>query len=288
MKSKVLKQSAKQQLRGKWLLFMFITFVLDIIMKTYYNLQTSEDYVIMFSVSILIDLLILLPLIYTVQTGLRWTYVDVYEEKEVTIASIFQPFKNGNFTRVVLTNLLTWVFLVLWYLLLFIPGIIKSYSYTLTDYIMRDYPKLSPKEVITKSRELMNGNKWKLLKLQLSFYPFYLFPLILILGSIGYFIYVFNQAMAITGTGMFDTFITFVNFVFYDTESEFLGSFFLAIILIIIAAVITAIYLFFVNLYIQPYYNMAKVNFYRFITGGDIENTEDNITPETSIVLEKE
>ncbi len=62
----------------------------------------------------------------------------------------------------------------------FVPfmGIIKHYSYAMTYYIKVENPDLTANEVITKSREMMFGYKWKLFCLDLSFIGWYLLELI--------------------------------------------------------------------------------------------------------------
>lgn len=81
---------------------------------------------------------------------------------------LFDGFKNNISTQIV-TYLLYTVYLALWSLLFAIPGIIKSYSYAMTFYILRDNPTLTATEAITRSREMMNGNKWRLFCLHFSF-----------------------------------------------------------------------------------------------------------------------
>jgi len=66
-------------------------------------------------------------------------------------------------------NLLVSVYTVLWSLLFIIPGIIKSFSYAMTPYILAEHPELTPNEAITESRRIMAGNRWRLFCLQLSF-----------------------------------------------------------------------------------------------------------------------
>jgi uncharacterized membrane protein len=61
------------------------------------------------------------------------------------------------------------LYVVLWSLLLVIPGIIKSYSYALVPYLLKDNKKLEYNDVITKSRKLMDGHKFDLFVLDLSF-----------------------------------------------------------------------------------------------------------------------
>lgn len=61
------------------------------------------------------------------------------------------------------------LYVALWTLLLVIPGIVKSYSYAMTPYIMAEHPSLTANEAITESRRIMQGNKWRLFCLDFSF-----------------------------------------------------------------------------------------------------------------------
>ena len=92
-------------------------------------------------------------------------------KKNITEDTMLDELKAGfdDYKRSVLTILLRDVFLALWFCLLFIPGIIKSYSYMMVPYIVNDEPDLSPKEVIDRSKEMMKGNKWRAFLLDLSF-----------------------------------------------------------------------------------------------------------------------
>lgn len=66
------------------------------------------------------------------------------------------------------------VFECLWSMLFIIPGIIKSYSYSLTPYILGFYPNVKATKAITLSRRIMNGHKWELFVMQLSFIGWFL------------------------------------------------------------------------------------------------------------------
>ena len=80
--------------------------------------------------------------------------------------------------------LLMGLFTFLWSLLLLIPGIIKAYSYSLTPYILIDNPELSVREAIRKSQQMMQGQKFNLFYLQLSFIGWQI--LALFTGGIGF------------------------------------------------------------------------------------------------------
>ena len=57
----------------------------------------------------------------------------------------------------------------LWSLLFVIPGIIASYRYSMTPYILAENMELSVMEAITESKKMMRGNKFRLFCLELSF-----------------------------------------------------------------------------------------------------------------------
>lgn len=61
------------------------------------------------------------------------------------------------------------LFITLWSLLLVIPGIIATYSYSMTAYILCENPQMTAREAIRKSKELMKGNRWRLFCLEISF-----------------------------------------------------------------------------------------------------------------------
>lgn len=76
------------------------------------------------------------------------------------------------------------MFTILWSLLLFVPGIIKGLSYSMSYFILKDRPELSPAEAIKESMRLMNGHKADLFILQLSFIGWTILGLITVIGFI--------------------------------------------------------------------------------------------------------
>lgn len=51
-----------------------------------------------------------------------------------------------------------------------IPGIVASYRYAMTPYLLAEFPDLTVMEAIRESKRLMQGNKWQLFCLQFSFF----------------------------------------------------------------------------------------------------------------------
>ncbi|MEG1525451.1 MAG: DUF975 family protein [Clostridia bacterium] len=75
----------------------------------------------------------------------------------------------SNFGRKLGGYLWMQLFTVLWSLLLFVPGIIKSLSYAMTPYILGDCPNVESKTALKLSMRMMNGHKWELFVFFLSF-----------------------------------------------------------------------------------------------------------------------
>ena len=65
--------------------------------------------------------------------------------------------------------LLSGLFIFLWSLLLFIPGIVKAYAYSMVYYVKADHPEYGWRECMDESQRLMTGHKWEKFVLDLSF-----------------------------------------------------------------------------------------------------------------------
>ena len=75
----------------------------------------------------------------------------------------------GFFWRILLINILIDLFVTLWGLLLIIPAIIASYSYSMATYLLIDHPEYSVMDCIRESKRMMRGHKMEFFLLQLSF-----------------------------------------------------------------------------------------------------------------------
>ena len=107
------------------------------------------------------------------------------------IENIFDGFRKGLGNNLV-AGILVQIFTFLWALLFIIPGIVKSYSYAMTYYILADNPDMAPTDAIKESRKMMDGNKWRLFCLDLSFIGWYLLS-ILTLGILALWISPYNM-----------------------------------------------------------------------------------------------
>jgi len=80
---------------------------------------------------------------------------------------IFDGFKL--FSSALVLNLLMVLFILLWSLLLIIPGIIAALKFSQAFYIMNDNPGIKPMDALRQSKEMMYGYKGRLFMLYLSF-----------------------------------------------------------------------------------------------------------------------
>lgn len=78
------------------------------------------------------------------------------------------------------------LYIFLWSLLFIIPGIIKAYEYRMIPYILGDNSDISREEAFALSSHMMQGNKWKVFVLDLSFLGWYILNGIT-LGILGIF-----------------------------------------------------------------------------------------------------
>lgn len=84
-------------------------------------------------------------------------------------------FREG-FVKTLLLHLLQTLFVFLWTLLFIIPGLVKAYSYAMAPYLQQEVGGVEqePTALITESRRMMDGYKWKLFCLDFSFIGWYI------------------------------------------------------------------------------------------------------------------
>ncbi len=102
------------------------------------------------------------------QMGLARYNIKLCMGEDAKIGDLFAYYKTRLGTGI-LATFLTNLFICLWSMLLFFPGIIAAYRYTLVPYLLAEDETLGASEAIKRSKELMKGNKWKLFCLDMSF-----------------------------------------------------------------------------------------------------------------------
>ncbi len=99
--------------------------------------------------------------------GIAAVYVDfVREDQKIKVGKFFYGFRN--FASNVILGIMYSLQIALWSLFFVIPGVYMAYSYALVFHVKRDHPDYRWKQCFDESERLMEGNRWRLFKLQLS------------------------------------------------------------------------------------------------------------------------
>ena len=171
-----LRAQARERLEGQWGTFVLMTFLMLVIQTilqipgyigSLLEILSPENVLASLSFSNISNILSLLAL--PLSWGLTVSLLRNHREESVDLENLFDGFRGGRYTRVFCALFLVNLFTFLWALLLIIPGIMKAFSYALTPYILLDEPELTARQAITRSCEIMQGRRWKLFCLSLSF-----------------------------------------------------------------------------------------------------------------------
>lgn len=149
-----LRAEARQALQGKWPMAAVAALI--------YSIVAGGLSAIPF-IGGLCSLFIGLPVAY----GIAIVMFGVFKGKDVDFGVLFEGFQD--YSRIFVTKLLQGIYTALWSLLLVVPGVIKYYSYAMTDYILKEEPEMKNNAAIEKSMAMMENNKMKLFLLDLSF-----------------------------------------------------------------------------------------------------------------------
>ena len=95
----------------------------------------------------------------------------------------FKDLFNGflYFWKVIMLSIVITVLVILWSILLIIPGIIASYRYRLSYYILLDDPGKGVFQCISESKRVMRGRKLDLFTIDLSFLGWYVIDFVIFL-----------------------------------------------------------------------------------------------------------
>jgi len=160
---------------GSWLVFFILT---DFQMGWEWQGDDGGDYKIGLKI---IGLIIGGPL----SLGYTTLILLISRNQKPDFAILFSGFKR--FGVSLAAYLLISIFTILWFLLLIIPGFIALLRYSQTYYILSEDKNIGPLDAITKSKEMMVGNKWKLFCLYCSFIGWFILCIVT-LGFAGLYV----------------------------------------------------------------------------------------------------
>ncbi|WP_216855813.1 DUF975 family protein [Paenibacillus qinlingensis] len=96
-------------------------------------------------------------------------YFKQASQGDVNMNYLLYTFGKGKYLGTVAAMFWSALLNFLWYLLLIIPGIVKSYAYSMVPYILGDNPTIGRKRAVQLSNQMTRGHKWQMFVLDLSF-----------------------------------------------------------------------------------------------------------------------
>lgn len=184
-----LKNAALEALRGNWAPAVVCTIIYLLLSIGISLLQPNIDdptaaltgaQKIMMVAYVLLLFLVMVPLGIGYYQAFKVLFTD--GDNKLTANCFRLSF--GNYFKNVAAYLLMCLFIFLWTLLLIIPGIIKALAYSMTPFILKDFPELSVNQAINLSQKMMKGHKFDYFWLGLSFIGWILLGLLTL--GIGY------------------------------------------------------------------------------------------------------
>lgn len=170
----VLKEWAKQKIKGEWPNILVASLIAGII--TGISIPTGiHEYGEGMSVTTSIPIGFIF---YFIEVGFIYFMINFINGKKPKFEDLFKY--KDDFAKDLGTALLMYIFVCLFLLLFIIPGIIKGLAYSLVPYLLGDkkYKDLSPMEILKKSEEMMYGHKTDLFVLGLSFIGWYILSIL--------------------------------------------------------------------------------------------------------------
>ena len=154
MNRATLKQLSKEQIKGNIGILFLITLVAGLIGAALNMIPLVGS----------IASLLITPALTLAMYGI---YLNLTNGVKPEIGDLFSQIKN--FWPAFKTSFLMGLYIILWSLLLYIPGIVKACAYSQTMFILAEDPNLDANEAITRSKEMMDGHKMEYFLLGLSF-----------------------------------------------------------------------------------------------------------------------
>lgn len=116
-------------------------------------------------ISIVLRLLVFTPM----SVGGKRYFLKLRKNQPTEIGEVAVNFKDKTFISIAKTTFFKDLYTALFTLLFIIPGIIKSYEYSMVNYILAVRPDIDHRDALRLSKEIMRGHKFEFFILTLSF-----------------------------------------------------------------------------------------------------------------------
>ncbi|MBE6638640.1 MAG: DUF975 family protein [Ruminococcaceae bacterium] len=151
-----LKKQARENMKGKCK-------TMGLVYLTYLGISLACSLLAYIYIGAILRYILIPPFV----PGMKMCFLQFIRQKPTKPGDILQGI--GHTSRAVGLYFVNDILIMLWSLLLLIPGFIKQYSYRMSFYVLGDHPEMTQAEAREESIRLMDGNKLRLLWLDLSF-----------------------------------------------------------------------------------------------------------------------
>ena len=118
---------------------------------------------------VLVETLVTAGIAGNVSVGIASVNLDLVRgDGHISIKKFFDGFRG--FVENFLLGFMCTLQISLWSLLFVVPGIYVALSYALVFHVKKDHPEYAWRDCLDESESLMTGNRWRYLKLCLSFF----------------------------------------------------------------------------------------------------------------------
>ena len=183
--SKEFKLMALDALKGRWGEAILIFFIVSIINsigvgglninvnlndRTLPNFIFNPVFLWMFIAFMVIGLIVSIAVWAVnniVSLGAANVVLKIADRRYVSVNMLFSYFPHWK--NILKTAFIRDITIVVWSFLCLIPGIVVAYNYAMVPFILAENPGLTSAEVLTKSKEMMRGNRLRYFCLEISF-----------------------------------------------------------------------------------------------------------------------
>jgi uncharacterized membrane protein len=209
MRLKDIKAHARESLKGNWGIAILASFIVGIFCSTGGGVSTSgtedvdftklnqftnEEIITALAILggfVLLGMIVSIFISSLVSIGYAQFNVDLVNGNKPRIGTIFS--KGKQVGTAIAANFLVFIRIFFGTILFIIPGIIAAYKYSMVNYVIAENPGITAREALQKSKEIMDGHKFRLFRLELSFIG-WAFVAVLTLGIAGIWIAPYMQA----------------------------------------------------------------------------------------------
>lgn len=179
MNRQVLKAQAKNVLKNHYWPMVGLGVLLMIFsggsssVNTIRGVFSDNNNIALVTYSTIVGILIMIFVVNPLTVGVNRYMIRISRGEQTNFEDVIYAFRHDYF-NVVKIMFMEVLFVLLWSLLLIIPGIYKAFEYSMIPYLLAEDSSLSQKEAFATTKRLMNGHIGDYFVLTLSFFLWYI------------------------------------------------------------------------------------------------------------------